>query len=258
VTDFPYLAFAANRLVPPQLVEASLTRIRAGSLTDRVAIEESSRHDPAAVLFWWDRLARLPEYKRWVDEHFQVVRVFAADGEAVSTLYLPIGADLARVRPLLLDGLPNASDAQFGNGLILLRWGLDRSEAAPGDARSLSLAWQATEQLPRDLSAVLTLRSTEDVVWTSERLPLLGSGDGRRGWAPGRWLLWSGAVHIPPRLEAGSYVLSVRVTRGDSSDFLPVTVPGPRVHLEAEDPKGMELASIAVAGPVIPRRSPRS
>ena len=248
VTDFPYLAFAADRLVPPQLVEASLTRIRAGSLTDQVAIAESSRFEPQAILLWWDRLVRLSAFKRWMDQRYQVVRVYATDREAVTTLYLPLGTDVAATRAKLSGGASTASGARFGNGLLLSSWGLDSAEAAPGDSRSLTIVWQASERLGSNLAAVLSLRSPDRVVWSSQRLPLLGSGDGQRGWQPGRWVVWSGLVAIHPKLAPGSYVLSVRVAEGESGDFVPVQAAD-RPRLAADDPKGLELSAIEVTGP---------
>ena len=50
VTDHPYLTFRANRLVPPPLVESSVTRVLAGSLTPEDAINEATRYDAKAVL----------------------------------------------------------------------------------------------------------------------------------------------------------------------------------------------------------------
>ena len=254
VTDFPYLAFDANRLVPPQLVESSQTRIRAGSLTDEVAINEASRFQPEAVLLWWDRLTRLPGFKRWVDERYRVVRVYAADHEAVTSLYLPADADLAASRTTLASSAPTPSRARFGGGLVLESWGLDSPVAAPGDHRSLTIQWRATESIGPDLSAVLMLRTPAQIVWTSQRLPLLGNGDGLHGWTADRWVVWSGLVSLPTKLAPGPYVLSVRVAEGDGNDFLPVQTPAGRPGLATDDPKGLELAAIEVTGPAVRRR----
>jgi Dolichyl-phosphate-mannose-protein mannosyltransferase len=255
VTDFPYIAFAADRLVPPQLVESSLTRIRAGSLTDSVAITEASRFDPQAVLLWWDRLIRLPDFKRWVDQRYQLVRVYAADREAVTGLYLPLGSDVGATRTTLSEGAGTASGARFGSGLIMTQWGLDSDSAAPGERRSLTIVWQAHERLGRNLAAVLSLRSRDRAVWTSQRLPLLGTDDGRGGWTPGRWIVWSGSVYVPPRLAPGSYVLSVRIAEGDTTNFLPVQPPVGHPELGAQDPRAIELAVLEVSGAAVRKRS---
>jgi hypothetical protein len=254
VTDFPYVAFGAGRLVPPQLVEASLTRIRAGSLTDEIAIEETQRFAPEAVLLWWDRLVRLERYKDWLDARYRVVRVYAADREAVTTLYLPLAVDPEPLQTSLAGGATVASGARFENGLRLERWGLDRAVAAPGEQRSLTVLWRSGQPLRREVAAVLTLRSEERVVWTSQRLPLLGSGDGQRAWEPGRWIVWSGLVNVPRKLEPGVYGLSLRIGYGREGDFVPVGEAGQVQGLPIDDPKGLELARLEVRGaPIEPR-----
>jgi hypothetical protein len=46
VTDHPYITFRAGRLVPPTLVESSVTRVLAGSLTPDEFIAETTRRRP--------------------------------------------------------------------------------------------------------------------------------------------------------------------------------------------------------------------
>ena len=143
---------------------------------------------------------------------------------------------------------------RFENGLLLERWGLDRPVAAPGEQRSLTVLWRSGEPLRRDVAAVLTLRSEERVVWTSQRLPLLGNGDGERAWAAERWIVWSGLVNVPRKLEPGAYVLSIRIGYGREGDFVPVRDPGQAQRPRIEDPKGLELTQLQVRGePVAPR-----
>jgi hypothetical protein len=245
VTDFPYVAYGADRLVPPQLVEASLTRIRAGSLTDEIAIAEASAFQPEAVFLWWDRLVRLPRFKRWVDERYQVVRVFAADREAVTTLMLPAGQSVDDLRETLSVDAPIGSDVRFGS-LRLVSWGIERTNVAPGDRVSVTAVWEAEAALSRDLAAVLSVRAPGRVHWTSERLPLLGTGDGQRSWQVGRWIVWTGLVKVPGRLATGSYLVSLRVGEGKTGDFLPVTGSTRSGGLSTDDPRGVELADIEV------------
>ena len=83
----------AGRLVPPPLVESSVTRVLAASLTAEDAITEATRYDADAVLLWADKLTTMKEFKTWVDRSFVAVRAWAADGEATPTLY--VRAELA-------------------------------------------------------------------------------------------------------------------------------------------------------------------
>lgn len=249
VTDFPYLAFLANRLVPPELVESSLTRIRAGSLTDELAVTEAARFAPRAILLWWDRLARLPGFMRWVGANYQVVRVYAADSEALGTLYLPLGSDLEPYRAALTSSVPQEAQARFGDGLELRRWGLSSTRVAAGDQLSASALWTATQPVSRRLTAVLTLRTADQVVWTSQRLPLLGNGDGQKTWEAGRWVVWSGLVNVPRKLAPGAYLLSIRVAESDEGEYLAVHSRDAHTGGAARDPKGYELGVIEVTTP---------
>jgi hypothetical protein len=88
VTDHAYLAYAAQRLVPPELVEASATRVKAGSLTDSMAIEVTRRYGVRAVLLWADKLSGLRRYQRWLTEHYEPVRVWATEGDTRPVLWL--------------------------------------------------------------------------------------------------------------------------------------------------------------------------
>jgi hypothetical protein len=96
------------------------------------------------------------------------------------------------------------------------------------------------------MAAVLSVRAPGRIHWTSERLPLLGSGDGERTWQAGRWIVWTGLVKVPTRLVAGDYLVSLRVGDGEDGDFLPVESPADAAQLIADDPKGLELTTIRV------------
>ena len=88
VTDHPYITFRAGRLVPPTLVESSVTRVLAGSLTPEETIAAATRYDAQAVLLWADKLTTMRDVKTWVDRSFVAVRAYAADDEAMPTLYV--------------------------------------------------------------------------------------------------------------------------------------------------------------------------
>ena len=109
VTDHPYLTFKAGRLVPPPLVESSVTRVLAGSLTPDDFVAEATRYDAQAVLLWADKITTMREVKSWVDKTFVAVRAYAADGEAIPTLYVrPDRADAC----CLVAGPPDNPDGR--------------------------------------------------------------------------------------------------------------------------------------------------
>jgi hypothetical protein len=61
LSDNPGAAFDAGRLVIPYLVDTSGTRIDAGSLTTRLAIDQIQRYRPSVIVTWPRRLAKLDD-----------------------------------------------------------------------------------------------------------------------------------------------------------------------------------------------------
>jgi 4-amino-4-deoxy-L-arabinose transferase-like glycosyltransferase len=93
VTDDQYVAALAGRDTPPELVDTSLVRIGAGSLTT-AEVEQLIRRDGVrVVLFATGRFDHLPGFRAWVETNFHPVKSFGA-GE---TLYV-------RSAPLTLEG----------------------------------------------------------------------------------------------------------------------------------------------------------
>ncbi|MBA2448669.1 MAG: hypothetical protein H0V51_11655, partial [Chloroflexi bacterium] len=58
LTDAPYLAFLSDRKVPPELVDPSLSRIRAGALTAEQVTASLQAYNPKLVVLWTGKLAR--------------------------------------------------------------------------------------------------------------------------------------------------------------------------------------------------------
>jgi predicted membrane-bound mannosyltransferase len=61
LADNPNAAFEARRLVIPYLVDTSGTRIDAGSLTTRLALDQIDQYRPHVIVTWPRRLAKLDE-----------------------------------------------------------------------------------------------------------------------------------------------------------------------------------------------------
>ncbi|MBA2447085.1 MAG: glycosyltransferase family 39 protein, partial [Chloroflexi bacterium] len=107
LTDHPYLAFLARRMVPPELVDPSRGRTRAGTLTDEVAARSATERDTRVVLFWADRLRRLGRFNAWVEQRYRPVASF---GTRVArsrfgkdrTVYLRNDADFDAARSALV------------------------------------------------------------------------------------------------------------------------------------------------------------
>jgi hypothetical protein len=86
VDDQPMQVFAAERQSPPMLADTSYVRIESGYLTVDQAINFS--RDAQMVVFWTDRLALLPEYRRWVQTHFLLIKRFEAKHGKPREIYL--------------------------------------------------------------------------------------------------------------------------------------------------------------------------
>jgi hypothetical protein len=76
VTDSPYLAFLANRRVPPGLVDPSSARIRAGAITDEQMIASLDTQDADVVVLWTGKLAHLDQFFATVEEEYTPVASF--------------------------------------------------------------------------------------------------------------------------------------------------------------------------------------
>jgi hypothetical protein len=79
VCDDQYIAGLADRNVPPELVDTSLVRIRAGYLTATQLEAAITRSNARAILFASGRFELIPGFKEWVQANFPQ-QVNAGDG----------------------------------------------------------------------------------------------------------------------------------------------------------------------------------
>jgi 4-amino-4-deoxy-L-arabinose transferase-like glycosyltransferase len=83
LTDSPYVAFLADRRVPPELVDPSEARLRSGDLTDAEVATVAAAYAPEVVVLWQGRLSRLAGVTAWLGAEYQVERRFGTvdDGQ---------------------------------------------------------------------------------------------------------------------------------------------------------------------------------
>jgi hypothetical protein len=252
VTDHPYLTFRADRLVPPPLVESSVTRVLAGSLTPDDAIAEATRYDAQAVLLWADKLTTMRELKSWVDKTFVAVRTYGADGEAMPTLY--VRPDRAGRATASLSGLtPRQVDADFEGGIRVRRFGVDRARLSPGDVTAVNVELVATSRPAASYRAVFQLRGADGAdVWKSDELAIGGLGPGSQSWAEGRVMSLGALLRLPRATRPGEYSLSMRLYDPRARRFVDSTLPG--AEPGRADPKGVTLTTVTVVpGPTASR-----
>jgi hypothetical protein len=244
VTDHPYLTFRADRLVPPPLVESSVTRIVAGSLTPDDFIAEATHYDAKAVLLWADKITTMREVKAWTDKNLVAVRAYGADGEAIPTLYVrPDHVDRATASLATLT--PRAVAADFEGGIHLRRFGVDRDRLAPGDVSAVNVDLVATGKPAASYRAVFQLRGDDGSdLWKSDELAIGGLGPGSQSWSDGRTMSLSALIRLPRTAKPGEYSLSMRLYDPRARRFVDSTVPG--VEPGRNDPKGVTLTTLTV------------
>jgi hypothetical protein len=244
MTDHPYLTFRAGRLVPPPLVESSVTRVLAGSLTPDETIAEATRYDAKAVLLWADKLTTMKELKAWVDKNYVPVRTYGADGEAMPTLYVKQD-HVARAASALAGLTPRPVDADFEGGIHLSRFGVDRDRLAPGDVSAVNVELMAVGKPAVSYRAVFQLRGDDGTdLWRSDELAIGGLGPGAASWPDGRTMSLSALIRLPRSAKPGEYSLSVRLWDPRARRFVDSKLPG--VEPGRDDPKGVTLTTLTV------------
>jgi hypothetical protein len=242
VTDHPYLTFRADRLVPPPLVESSVTRVLAGSLTPDDFIVEATRYDAQAILLWADKITTMREVKSWVDKRYVAVRAYAADGEAMPTLYVqPERA--ASTMATLAALTPRDVNADFEGGIRVTRFGVDHPRIDFGGVSAVNVELLAATQPAVSYRAVFQLRGDDGAdIWKSDELAIGGLGPGSASWDEGRTISLGALIRIPRTAKAGRYSLSMRLYDPRARRFVDSTVPGSEPG--RADPKGVTLTTI--------------
>ncbi|HYN88266.1 MAG TPA: glycosyltransferase family 39 protein, partial [Ardenticatenaceae bacterium] len=79
ISDDAMVVFRARRRLPPNLTDTSFKRIRSGFLTADELIATAERERPAAIIFWSNRLARLPAWRAWVEGRYVLACQFGSN-----------------------------------------------------------------------------------------------------------------------------------------------------------------------------------
>lgn len=212
LTDHPYLAYLADRMVPPELVDPSKGRYRAGVLTGDMAIESATRRDVTAVVFWADRLRRLASFSQWVDGRFTPIHILGPqvlkgrDGKDRS-VFVRSDASLDRLWPTVIDSFPVRPRARFEDGLILEGARVSADQVSAGSGVAVTLAWRSDRAISTDFGLVVALLGQDGQTWAAQQLDLDGSTRTARGWTAGRWLLRSAMLTPENGTPAGDYMV---------------------------------------------------
>ena len=210
LTDHPYIAFLARRMVPPELVDPSRGRTRAGTLTDDVAARAATDRDARVVLFWADRLRRLGRFNAWVEQRYHPVVSFGTRMARNKrgkdrTVYLRNDADFAAARTALLGLLDRPLGTEFAGDLRLLGATLGASAVDRGEPFAVTMGWEGLRDVRINYHVILSLVGPDGAEYAAQEQDIEGTGDGTIGWGRGSWLFRSFMLVPDATAPAGEY-----------------------------------------------------
>ena len=246
VTDHPYLAFLAQRLVPPELADPSRSRVRARELTGEDIVAAGEAYRARMVILWSDRLRSLKKFTGWLDAEFVPFKVYGRGGDSPRVLYLRRDADLVQARQSLEATLRTPTAVDFGGILRLTGFNLDRTVLARNGNVGVTYQWEALGRASVDYHIMTELRGPDGQVWSDEELSLGGRNIGLVDWQPGRWLFQASTFDVAPDAPAGDYVLTVGVYDSKAKTDLAITAGDPRLGSSTEPLHRYEVARVTV------------
>ena len=209
LTDEPRLALHAERLVPPPLADPSKTRVRARALTGPDIVAAGTTYPSKVVALWSTRFHTLRDFRRWLDERYQVVKLYGRKGDSSYSIYLRRDADLPAARAALTAELNRGVRAEFDGVVRLVAAGLARRELPPGGSTGLTLEWETPGQRANDYSVIYRLVGLDGRVWDDEEVSLFEQSEGGLEWRPGRWVTQVSTVAPPVDTPPGRYHVTI-------------------------------------------------
>lgn len=222
IVDEPSVAFASRRLVPPNLVDTSMVRIRSRSLDADDVIAAAQQSNVRALFLFSDGLRSLKPFSAWVDDEFVAVKINERRNGKDRAVYLRRDSDLASARTQLEHTLDRTSDATFGGQLRLLGFATERGEARPGGSLTVTLGWQAVGPVSVDYSVVTILKGTDGQPVEQNQRGLGGGGEGTSAWEAGRWVFRTSTLALKEKLPPGEYTLAVGLYDSKARKLAPV------------------------------------
>ena len=246
VTDEPEQAFHAQRLVPPDLADPSTSRVRARALTGEQIITSAEQYDVKLVALASDRFRALRNFRLWLDEHFEPIKVYGRGGDTPQVIYVRADVDLAQSRRSLESFIQTPTAVDFGGILRLTGYSLDRRELTRSGNIGVTYEWEALAKASVDYHVITELVGPDGQVWSDEQLSLGGRGVGLDEWTAGRWMFQTSTFDVSATAPAGEYVLQVGIFDSRAKADLAVTAGDPRLGSRQEPIRRFEVAHIKV------------
>ncbi|MGE3270088.1 MAG: ArnT family glycosyltransferase [Chloroflexota bacterium] len=221
IVDEPSVAFASRRLVPPNLVDTSMVRIRSRSLDADDVIAAAQQSNVKALFLFTDGLRSLKPFSAWVDDEYVAVNINERRNGKDRTVYLRRDVDLGRARAYMSESL-TSTESTFGGQMRLLGYATDTGDARPGGGLMVTLAWQAVGPVAADYSVVTMLKGKDGQPVEQNQRGLGGGGEGTASWEPGRWVFRTSTLGLKEKLPPGEYTLAVGLYDSKARKLIPV------------------------------------
>ena len=246
VTDEPEQAFHAQRLVPPNLADPSSSRVRARELTGEAIVTAAEEYNVAVVALSSDRFRSLRNFRLWLDESFEPIKVYGRGGDSPQAIYVRANADMAQTRRDLQRFIQTPASVDFGGILRLTGYSLDRQVLIRNGNLGVTYEWEALTRAAIDYHVITELVGPDGQVSSDEQLSLGGRGVGLDEWTPGRWMFQSSTFDVAATAPAGEYVLRVGIHDSKGKTDLPITAGDQRLGSQQEPIRRFEIARIQV------------
>lgn len=246
VTDEPEQAFHANRLVPPNLADPSTSRVRARELTGEAVVTAAEQYNVTLVALSSDRFRSLRNFRLWLEERFEPIKVYGRGGDTPQAIYVRADADLAAKRRALEGFIQTPTAIDFGGILRLSGYSLDRQVLIRNGNVGVTYEWEALTRASVDYHVITELVGPDGQIWSDEQLSLGGRGVGLDEWTPGRWMFQSSTFDVSATAPAGEYVLRVGIYDSRAKADLPITAGDERLGSQQEPIRRFEVAKIQV------------
>jgi hypothetical protein len=244
VTDEPEQAFHAQRLVPPNLADPSSSRVRARELTGEAIVTAAEEYNVSLVALSSDRFRSLRNFRLWLDEHFEPIKVYGRGGDSPQAIYIRADADMAQTRRALEGFIQTPVAVDFGGTVRLSGYSLDRRVLTRNGNVGVTYEWEALTRAAIEYHVITELVGPDGQVWSDEQLSLGGRGVGLDEWTPGRWMFQSSTFDVAATAPAGEYVLRVGIYDSKAKADLPVTAGDARLGSQQEPIRRFEVARI--------------
>jgi hypothetical protein len=221
IVDEPSVAFGGRRLVPPNLVDTSMVRIRSRSLDADDVIASAEQYDVRALFLFSDGLRTLKPFSEWVDREYVAVKINDRPNGKQRAVYLRRDADREGARTLLERGLVPAGAATFGGQMRLLGHAIEPGEIRPGGSLTVTLGWEAVGPVAADYSVVTILKERDGQPVEQNQRGLGGGGEGTAAWEPGRWVFRTASLDLKRSLQPGEYTLAVGLYDSKARKLVP-------------------------------------